>query len=161
MATTKSKPFRTLLDPPVEIESVTGEELEEVISMKIGDNGEEDFYISGKTNVYQKTQADKENTVIENIIAKVIATGDTSILTKAQGQYTDLTEVPKTIFEAQQKIKEAEKTFEELPIEIRSEYNNNFNEYLKDVGTNHWLETVGLKEKATPEVKVEEKGAEE
>lgn len=158
MATKKEKPFRTLLDPPVEIETPAGEEIEEVIAMKLDDDGKEEFYVAGKTNVYAKIQAEAEATKIENILAKVIQTGDTTILQKAQGQFADLTEMPKDIFEAQLKIKEAEATFNELPLEIRKAYNHNFNEYLKDAGSEHWQEVVGLKK---PEIKTESTATEE
>lgn len=147
---TKKIPFRTLLDPPEEKITPSGEEIEEVIDMRIGEDGKEEFYVKGKTNVYAKIQAEAEGTKIENILAKALQTGDTSILQKAQTQFADLTEMPENIFEAQLKIKEAEKTFAELPLEIRKEYNNNFNEYLKDAGTEHWKETVGLKPKPDP-----------
>lgn len=150
MATKKEAPFRSLLSPPVEIFTASGDMLEDVIAMKLNEKGEEEFYISGKTNVYEKIQADAENANIENILTKILSTGDTSLLQQRKGEFLDLTEVPTNIFEAQQKIQEAEKTFLELPMEIRQEYNNNFNEYLKDVGSEKWLTLVGLKEK-TPE----------
>lgn len=153
MATKKEAPFRSLLSPPVEIFTTAGEKLEDVIAMKLNEKGEEEFYISGKTNVYEKIQAQSQDANIENIIAKVIATGDTSLLQQRKAEFVDLTETPSNIFEAQQKIQEAEKTFMELPTNIKEAYNNNFNEYLADVGSDKWLELVGLKEKTPEEIK--------
>lgn len=156
---TKKIPFRTLLDDPVVIETNAGEHEENVIAMKLNEKGEEEFYISGKTNIYERNQADADICNIEGILAKVLATGDYTILNKAQGQFMDLTETPQNLMEAHQKIREAEKTFSELPLKIRTAYNNNFDEYLADVGSDKWLEIVGLKE---PEIKMdpvpEEKG---
>lgn len=157
---TKKIPFRTLLDDPVEIPSVTGERTENVYAMKLGENGEETFYIEGKTNIFEKIQADADICNIEKILERCMATGDYTILNKARGQYMDLTETPANIFEAQQKIKEAEKTFETLPLEIRKAYNHNFSEYLQDVGSEKWMNLVGLKE-PEPQVKIEEKGESE
>lgn len=150
MATKKEKPFRTILDPPVEIATTSGEEIEDVIAMRINEDGVEEFYVSGKTNVFEKIQAESHGTRIEEIIAKVLATGDATLLNQKKGEFMDLTEMPENIFEAQQRITEAEKTFKELPIEVRNAYNNNFNEYLKDVGSDKWLKLVGLT-KETPE----------
>lgn len=158
---TKNKPFRTLLDPPVEIFTTPGNKIEDVIALRIDENGNEEFYVAGKTNVYEKIQAEAESAKIENIVAKVVQTGDTTILQQRKGHFVDLTEVPANIFEAQQKITEAEKTFMQLPNEIRKEYNNNFNEYLKDVGSEKWLELTGLKEKETVITEPEKKGADE
>lgn len=144
MAAAKTKPFRTILDPPVVNFSEAGQEFEEVMAMKIGEHGEQEFYVSGKTNVYEAIQQAAEGHTIEDIIAKVVMTGDTSILNKVQGSYLDLTETPKDIFEAQQKIQEAEADFQKMPLEVRKAYNNNFNEYLADFGSDKWKEVVGI-----------------
>lgn len=157
---TKKIPFRTLLDDPVVIETNPGSHMEDVISMKLTETGEEEFYISGKTNVYERNQADSDICNIEGILAKALATGDYTILNQKKGEFLDLTETPQNLMEANQKIREAEKTFAELPLKVRSAYNNNFNEYLADVGSEKWLEVVGLKkpenkEEPTPEEKGE------
>lgn len=144
---TKKLPYRTRADEPLVIESNPGEKIENVVAMKINDDGTEEFYIAGKTNTYEQIQAFAEDSKIENILAKVMATGDMSILQQKKGEFLDLTEMPKDIFEAQKKITEAEKTFAQLPLEVRKEYNNNFNEYLADAGSEKWMELVGLKEK--------------
>lgn len=156
MATKKTLPFRTVLDAPVKKVTTSGEKLEDVTSMRLDENGQEVFYISGKTNIYEKIQAEAENAKIENVIAKVLQTGDTSLLEARKGEFIDLTEMPANIFEAQLKIKEAEKAFMELPVEVRKEYNNNFNEFLKDAS-----EGKGLRQPEREEPKPEEKGAEE
>lgn len=157
---TKSKPFRSLLDTIEPVYTTSGDKIEEVLAMRIGEGGKHEFYVAGKKNVYDEIQSYAEDSTIEAIISKVMATGDISILNQKKGEFMDLTEMPKDIFEAQQKIKEAEKTFAELPMSIRETYNNNFNEYLADVGSEKWLITVGLKE-APKEEQKEEKGAAE
>lgn len=155
---TKKIPFRTIQDPQERIFSPTGEKLEEVWAMKINDEGKEEFYISGKTNIYEKIQAFAEDVKIENIIAKVTATGDMSILQKVQGIYADTTEIPTNLFEAQQKIKEAEDVFNQLPTTVKEKYGNNFNVYLKDFGSETWAKNMGLIQEPTETPVETEKG---
>lgn len=159
MATKKSY-FRTPVDEPVTTVTPAGEEVEEVWAMKLDEKGNEVFYIEGKTNVYEKIQAYLEETKIENILQRCIDTNDISILNKVKGQYMDITNMPTNIMEAHSKIKEAEDTFNNLPIEIRKKYEYNFNKYLADFGTEEWQKNMGLiKEESVPDP-AEKKGDE-
>lgn len=105
----------------------------------------------------KKIQAYLEETKIENILARCIETGDMSALEKVQGTYADISEIPTSMIDAQNKIKEAEKNFNALPLEIRSKFENNFNKYLAEFGTESWLETMGFsKEEKQEEPKEKE-----
>lgn len=150
---TKKIPFKTIQDEHERIYTPSGEKLEEMWAMKINDDGKEEFYIAGKTNIYEKIQAFAEDVKIENIIAKVTATGDTSILEKVKYTYADTTELPTNLFEAQQKIKDAEQIFNQLPTDIKESYGNSFNMYLKDFGSETWAEKMGLIEPKTEPIK--------
>lgn len=152
--------FRTPIDDPVNTFTPSGEEVEEMLAMKIDDNGNETFYVKGKTNVWEKIQAFKSETEIETILKRLTDTGDASILERANPQYIDISEMPDNIFEAHQKIKDAEETFNNLPIEIRREYEFNFNKYLADYGSKNWLKAMGLLEE-TPVINEPEKGEKE
>lgn len=153
---TKKTPFKTILENRERIFSPTGEKIEEVWSMKINDEGKEEFYVSGKTNVYEKIQAFAEDVKIENIIAKVTATGDTTILEKVKGEYADISTLPTNLFEAQQQIREAEKVFNEMPINVKEKYGNNFNIYLKDFGSENWAKNIGLIQEETQKEETKE-----
>lgn len=146
------KPFRTILDPPKVTVTPSGTKEEDIWQLKIDEKGNETFYIAGKTNVYEKIQAHLEETKLENILAKCIDTGDTTLLEQRQGFYADISEMPSTWIEAQNKIKNAENIFNNLPLEVRKQYDNNFNKYLADVGSKTWLKNMGLlKEEAKEE----------
>ncbi len=95
-------------------------------------NGKKELVESGKTNLYEKIQASKDATLIYNIIDRYNA-GDNSVLNKAMGSYGNFTQMPATLVEAQQKLIDAERTFEQLPIAIREKYNNSYTEFLADV----------------------------
>ena len=94
--------------------------------------GKKELVETGKTNLYQKIQASKDATLIYNIIDRYNA-GDESVLSKTIGSYGNFTKMPTTLVEAQQKLIDAERTFEQLPITIREKYNNSYTEFLADV----------------------------
>lgn len=145
------KPFRTILDPPKVTITPSGSMEEDIWQLKIDEKGNETFYIAGKTNVYEKIQAHLEETKLENILAKCIDTEDTTLLNQREGFYADLSEMPNTWIEAQNKIKNAENIFNELPLEIRKKYDNNFNKYLAEIGSESWLKNMGLLKEETKE----------
>lgn len=160
MATKKTWAFRTQIDEPVVIETPTGEETEEILAMKIDDNGNETFYVKGKTNVWEKIQSYESETNLENILRRVSETGDISILNQREAMFMDIEDMPENIFEAHQKIKDAEEMFNNLPLETREKYENNFNKFLKDFGTENWQKNMGLI-KEVEEIKEEKGEAEE
>lgn len=88
---------------------------------------------TGKTNIYEKIQASKDDTLIYNILDRFNA-GDTSVLYQRQGSYGDFTQAPKTLVEAQQALINAENYFNSLPLEVRKEFNHSLSEFLASAG---------------------------
>ena len=154
------KPFRTILDEPKKTITPSGSKEEDVWELKIDEKGNETFYISGKTNVYEKIQAHLEETKIENILARCIETGDYTALNQVQGNYMDITEMPTNMLEAYNKIKDAENIFNKLPLEIRAKYDHNFNKYLADMGSEEWMKTMGIVKEEVKEETTEVKETE-
>ena len=116
--------------------------------------GKKELKQTGKTNIYDKIQASKEQTLVYNILERFNA-GDTSVLNKVQGMYGDFTNVPKTLAEAQQQLINAENLFMSLPLDMRKEINHSSSEFLASAASGE-LETrlAKFKRKTT---KVEEK----
>lgn len=88
---------------------------------------------TGKTNIYEKIQACKDETLVYNILDRFNA-GDVTALNQRQGTYGDFTEMPKTLVEAQQILIDAEKYFYTLPLEVRKEFNHSVSEFLSCAG---------------------------
>ena len=96
---------------------------------KIDKDGKVHVVETGKTNLYEKIQASKDDTLIYNILDR-FAAGDVSVLQRHQGVYADLTDMPKTLAEAQQSLITAENYFNKLPLDVRAEFNHSFSEFL-------------------------------
>lgn len=155
--------FRTPVSERIRKHTEPGKHIEEVLAMKLDEKGNEIFYVSGQHNVFEETQAYKDEVNIERIIAQCINTGDMNILNQVKKEYVDLTETPNNLIDAKNKIMKAENGFYQLPLEIREKYGNNFNKYLADVGSEEWMKNMGFikEEKPTEEVKTEEGEKEE
>lgn len=118
------------------------------------DTGKKELKETGKTNVYELIQASKEETMVYNIL-KRFESGDLDALNKTKGIYGDFTSMPRTLAEAQQLVIDTEKQFNELPIEIRREFNMSASEYLASL-TNGKFEAI-MSKYAKKEEKTEQK----
>ena len=105
-------------------------------SVKINPNGEIVLSPCGKESISEKINAQKEFTDIAYIRSR-LALGDTSML-RDDGFYADLTQMPKTLAESLQVRIDAERAFYDLPLEVRSQFNNNLNQWLMDAGSDEW-----------------------
>lgn len=100
---------------------------------EIQDNGSVKAVVSGKTNIYEKIQASKNECLVYNILDRFKA-GDTSVLNARQGGYGDFTDAPKTLAESQQRLIDAENYFNTLPLEVRKEFNHSVVDFLNSIG---------------------------
>ena len=112
MVTKKTTPFRTILSPHNRIYTPSGTKEEDVWEMIVDEKGRETFAITGKVNVYEKTQAFKDSVDLGKIIEKVTLTGDYNILNQRKTEYLDITEMPNNIIEAHRQLQNAKITFE-------------------------------------------------
>ena len=110
----KRKQFYTEAGSPIEPEyKITVDEKGETVLKEVG-----------KTNVYEKIQAQVEETKIENILKRFMETGDASLLNKTQQNlFIDTTQLPQTTMELHQIAMEADNMFKGLSREIQKEFN--------------------------------------
>lgn len=100
------------------------------------------------TNIYDKIQAAKDSTMIDNIIKRFYE-GDTTILQKMQGQFGNFTNMPTTLAEAQQKIIDAEEFFNKQPIEFKQKFGMDPRQFLAAAGNGMLKKMLGIEEKIT------------
>lgn len=95
---------------------------------------------TGTYNAYEMTQQHAINTDIYSILA--ICNGDPDKIKKLSAQpsdFTDITQMPKSLFEAHQMITQATESFEKLPLEIRRHYNHNIHKFIQDIGSENFI----------------------
>lgn len=98
---------------------------------EVGKDGKVQIVETGKTNIYEKIQASKEDTLVYNILDRFNA-GDVKALQYHDNvQYGDSTELPKTLVEWQQKYINAENYFNSLPLEVRRQFDHSVSDFLQ------------------------------
>lgn len=115
---------------PTTIASEPGKKIESQYKMITNELGIEELVEVGKTNIYEKIQANKESTLINNIIERY-NNGDVQALNQRQPVYGDTTQMPKNLAEAQQMVINAERYYNSLPNEIKQKLNNSKEEFFE------------------------------
>lgn len=77
----------------------------------------------GERRSYELIQSYKQETDINYLVQRYMS-GDTSVLQRVQGLYTDITDAPESLIEAQERIKTAERIYKTLPVEAAKAVGN-------------------------------------
>ena len=114
-----------------------GSPIRDLYSAKVLPDGSIEVVQSGKENIQDKIEAQREQTDMSYII-KQIMLGNGDVLNLSPGQYGDFTKAPKSMAEAIQLQIDAEKAWYGLPVEIRSRFDNDLTRWLVTAGTDEW-----------------------
>lgn len=125
--------------------SVTGSKLKREYHMELDKNGHKYLVEDEPSDWYGKIQSHKDECDIAGIIEKAIR-GDKTALNKVQGIYMDMTNLPKNLGEAQNKIAKFKEDFEKLPAEIKRQFDNSPEVYVAKFGTKQWENVMGITE---------------
>lgn len=120
-----------------------GCEYETVYTSKVHEDGTIELVASDKKNIQSEIQSHAGACDIRNIMNRYMM-GDTAALSKAQGFYTDLTNVPNTHAEWLQRNIDAKNIFDGLPADIKSKFRNDFDVFASTAGSEEWLTNLGF-----------------
>lgn len=143
MANTMKIPFWTAYNRPKTEPAPGGSKEEPVYMMQVDLQGNKTLIQTGKTNIYDIIQESLEQSKIENIIRRATE-GDPYALTVMNGQYIDTTDLPTTLAEAQRFVIHAKEEFDQLPINIRRQFDMSAEKYIAAYGTSDWLNIMGI-----------------
>lgn len=96
---------------------------------RINAKGKRELVKVGSTNVYNKIQSGKDETLIYNIIDRYKKTGDPNILMKREAVYGEFINTPGTPIELQNQLLKAEQSFFALDKEVRDAFSNDIGEF--------------------------------
>lgn len=102
--------------------SKTGSPKKPLYRLFVDDDGKRELRQSGEYDLYAEIQSYKDSCSIDYILSRFV-NGDESALSRVQGVYGDFTEMPKTLAELSQRVIDAENLFNNLPLDIREQYN--------------------------------------
>lgn len=106
-----------------------GEQVEDDYKEHFDKNGVRILKKDGKRNTYDEIQSYAESCDI-NVIMKRYINGDFTVFDKNNPQYIDCTVFPETYAEWFELGQKAQRYFNELDPEIRSKFNNSFEQFL-------------------------------
>ena len=116
-------------------------------SSKIHDDGSIELIESGKEDWYGYIQSFADEVDINTILRKA-ALGDVSGLQKVQGFYADATTMPKSYSQLLQMVIDGERNFEQLPVEIRQKFDNDFYKFFSTMDTPEWFDKMKMPKKS-------------
>lgn len=102
-----------------------------------------DLVEDGEENLYDFIQSHADSVNIHRIIER-FNRGEVDVLSRIQGVFGDFTNLPTSYAELLNRVIEGENEFAKLPINVRSEFNHSFAEFLSAVGTDRWYDALGI-----------------
>lgn len=106
---------------------------------KINKDGMIELVEGEKTDLQAYIESFRDETNIENIIARFV-NGDESALSKAQGFYGDMKDLPRSYSEVLNLVYEGQKVFESMPVDVKEKFGSDFNIWFSTMGQDSWYE---------------------
>ncbi len=116
------------------VTSQPGSGMKDTYKMFVDENGKRELRRSGEYNLYAEIQSYKDSCSIDYILSR-FASGDITALSRVQGIYGDFSEMPTTYAEVCQRVIDAEHLFNNLPLDVREEFNFSPSEFFAQFGT--------------------------
>lgn len=121
---------------PNEFVSDPGDRYKPEFRSEVLKNGEIVLKESGKVDLWQMINAEKEHCDMAYIL-KQLALGNYEAF-NALPQYGDYSEMPNDYREVLNIMVNVESDFLRLPLDVRAKYDNDFHKWLADAGTDDW-----------------------
>lgn len=117
--------FYSLTNPRDVIPVPSGFAEQPVFMEKLDEDGNMHLEVVSMTNVYEKIQASKDATNVNNIVRRL---GGIDMVAQAypnKGQFIDVVGMPTSLIEAEKVLSNFENQFKALSPEVRKQFNNN------------------------------------
>lgn len=115
----------------------SGDPIHDQYSPEMQEDGQIVLVKVAEENTDEMIQSFYESTTLESILSR-FAQGDASALNKYEPIYMDVTQQPKNLAEALQKIINSRSAFDALPTKVKNAFGNDFNRWLASAGTMEW-----------------------
>ena len=107
----------------------------------LADDGSVVLTPGNEVSLDDEIQSHRESTDMNLILSRYM-NGDTSVLTRVQGVYADVTSAPKNMHEALSMVLRAQEDFSMLPKDVRAKFDFDCNKYIASIGSDEWLRAV-------------------
>ena len=120
-----------------------GERYRDVFTPKIDKDGSIELVVTGKEDLWELHNADREYCDLNKIVEQV-NNGDLSALQRGNPAFIDILGAPKSLAEAYEINFRAEHAFENLPANIKERFNNSFMQFLEGAGSPEWFDLLKI-----------------
>lgn len=142
--------FKTQYDSHARVFHHPGNPVKDVYLPKYDELGNLDLVVSGQEDLYGYIQSHYESTDIHVILDR-FAAGDVDVLSRTQGFYADMADMPKTYAEVLNSVIAGEHAFDQLPAEIKRQFSNSFAVWMASMDTPDFAVKMGWSSsEATP-----------
>lgn len=134
--------FGTMYGEHIKVISDPGDPFKEECQLRVVD-GEMTLEVTGKSAWYDYIQSHKDSVDIHKILERCKQLDDYSILNRMPAEFMDTVDYPKNLAEAFASIQDARNYFDQLPLEIKQKYDQNFLDFISDIGSEKFNSVVG------------------
>lgn len=133
--------FRTLYTEHVSMHICSGSPVKIEYQLRIVD-GTKTLVATGKTSLYDYIQSHADSVDIHKILERCAMMDDYSLLNRMPAQFMDVSAMPKNLAEAYAMVQDAENFFDRMPTDIKEKYDNNFIQFIQDIGSDRFNKNV-------------------
>lgn len=133
--------FRNKYEKHERVNADPGSPIKIEYQLRIIDNSEE-IVETGKSNLYEYIQSHADSVDITKILERCALIQDYSMLNRMPTAFMDVTEMPGNLAEAYAQVQDAKNFFDRMPVEIKEKYQNNFVEFISDIGSERFGKNV-------------------
>lgn len=141
--------FRSQFDPHTRLYTEPGSSVKVVYNPHYNAFGELIIEPSGEEDLYGYIQSHKDSCDIHKMLER-FAAGDDSALSQAQGFYADVSGMPQTYAEVLNAVLAGEAAFNQLPAEIKQQFDNSFAVWLSAMDRPDFAQRMGFAESPVP-----------
>lgn len=135
--------FRTQYDPRDPVYQSPGDPIKLVYSPRYNEDGVLDLVVTGKEDLYDYIQSHKESTDIHVLLERFV-NGEDDVLSRLQGFYADVSDMPKTYAEVLNAVIVGEETFARLPVEVKQRFDNSFAVWMASMDQPDFASRMGI-----------------
>lgn len=135
--------FKTQFDPHGRVYCPAGSPIKETFYGEYDKAGVLQIKPKGTINLYEEIQSHAESVDIYTIIARC-ENGEPDLLTRRQGLFADISEMPNNFAEMLNKVQEGEELFASLSTEVKEKFNNSVTEFIATMGSPDWFGKLGI-----------------
>ena len=101
-------------------------------------DGRMELVTIGRKNLYAEIQSHKDSVDVHMILDQYAQTGDINLIQRVQAQYMDIADAPQTLAEAYEMVHNVKSAFDNMPLDVRKEYDHDASRFIADFGTDHF-----------------------